>query len=49
MGKDNWTSYPAYLLNDFRTLPPLKRSETIQTGLRRCGGEISRPPRTASH
>ncbi|GBM85599.1 hypothetical protein AVEN_143974-1, partial [Araneus ventricosus] len=24
--------HPAYLLNDFRTLPPLKRSETPQTG-----------------
>ncbi|GBN89883.1 hypothetical protein AVEN_135849-1, partial [Araneus ventricosus] len=28
LGKDEWTPYPADHLNDFRTLPPLQRSET---------------------
>ncbi|GBL94739.1 hypothetical protein AVEN_244725-1 [Araneus ventricosus] len=47
-GKDNWTLYCAHILSDLRTSPPLKRSQSPQPGLRRCYGEIFRPPRTAS-
>ncbi|GBO45496.1 hypothetical protein AVEN_202770-1, partial [Araneus ventricosus] len=47
-GKENWTPYRAYLLIDLRTTPPFKRSQSPQTGLHRCQGEIFRPPGTAS-
>ncbi|GBM55875.1 hypothetical protein AVEN_2572-1 [Araneus ventricosus] len=36
VGKDNWTTYRAYLLSDLRTSPPLKRSQPPQIDLLRC-------------
>ncbi|GBM87654.1 hypothetical protein AVEN_218010-1 [Araneus ventricosus] len=48
VGKDNWILFRTYLLSDFRTSPPHKRSQPSQTGPLRCKGEIFRMPETAS-
>ncbi|GBM62700.1 hypothetical protein AVEN_46518-1 [Araneus ventricosus] len=48
MDKDNSTLYTAYLLSDFRTLPPLKKKPTASDRPSSLLREISRPSRTAS-
>ncbi|GBM40621.1 hypothetical protein AVEN_27205-1 [Araneus ventricosus] len=47
-GKGNWTPNRVCLLSDLGTTHTLRRSQTSLTGCRRCSGEISRPPWTAS-